>query len=420
MKKSLITLIALFLVFTFAACEILDMPLSAPTEDEITDSSTSPESSKETGQSETELKTEAKTEEETYPDGSHKECAFCGLCDGGGRWFIGKVMENHLIMPLGTNCFEKNAAGDAGIDVWYTKVDGEERRLEAGEYVCVMYGGYIMESYPVQINSTEVRTVDINFHEDTYKNLSDYLVDYGDYPVKIGNSNIYPIEGFVCSEESYYDKELGQEVSACGDGAGVSFYLQAILNGEFTDKDMPSVTVSEGMTFNIAYGSPSVKYYNAESKDGVETTFDEIASLPNGEYYVTFTVTSSISNGRACYEYIFKVCVTNDAPKIGDYVIVDMDTDRVYLEMPISKIKILLDEDEVSWLNLADASLLIKADENLTGGNNEFDGALWLTNENGRIYLNSEIIVDKPVEEEDATVAGCLGHEHIFDKYCIS
>ena len=160
MKKSLILLIALFLVFAFAACDILDLPLSVPTEDEITDSSTSSESSKETEQSETELKTETKTEEETYYGGSHKECAFCGLCDGGGRWFIGKVMENHLIMPLGTNCFEKNAAGDVGIDVWYKKVDGEERTLTAGEYVCVMYGGYIMESFPVQIGADKVSKVD--------------------------------------------------------------------------------------------------------------------------------------------------------------------------------------------------------------------------------------------------------------------
>ena len=153
MKKSLILLIALFLVFAFAACDILDLPLSAPIEDEITDSSTSPESSKETEQSETELKTEikteAQTEAETYADGSHISCEYCGKLDGDGRWFIAKVTENLMVMPIGTDCFEAKAAMGAGITLHYNEVDGEARRLEAGEYVCVMYGGYIMESYPV-------------------------------------------------------------------------------------------------------------------------------------------------------------------------------------------------------------------------------------------------------------------------------
>jgi hypothetical protein len=97
-----------------------------------------------------------------------------------------------------------------------------------------------------------------------------------------------------------------------------------------------------------------------------------------------------------------------------------METDRVYLEMPISKIKIRLDDEEAGWLNSADAQLLIEADYYLTGGDSNYSGALWLTNKNGKIYLNSEIIVDKPVKEEGATVAGCFDHEHIFDQYCIS
>ena len=97
-----------------------------------------------------------------------------------------------------------------------------------------------------------------------------------------------------------------------------------------------------------------------------------------------------------------------------------MDTDRVYLEMPISKIKIRLDDEEAGWLNFADAQLLIEADYYLTGGDSSFGGALWLTTDNFNIYLNSELIVDVPVEDEDATVAGCVGHKHVFDKYCIS
>ena len=413
------------------------MPLSAPTEDEITDSSTSPESSKETEQSETELKTETKTESETYPDGSHRECEYCGLCDGGGRWFIGKVMENHLIMPLGTNCFEKNAAGDAGIDVWYKKVDGEERRLEAGEYVCVSYGGYIMESYPVQINSNEVRTVDIEFDEGHFeettkdegykdppseqKKITDFMVNYGNFAVNMGDVEFFPIYGFAYSETYEYEDEFGTVAGICADGAGVSWYLEAIFNGEISDSDMPCITFDEEIYINLSGNQTlSACYIDIATKEKNYINLDELYSLPYGDYYIILYVSTRDASGSYGDDYVFKLLMRDNTPVIGDYVIVDMDTDRVYLEMPISKIKILLDEDEASWLNLADASLLIKADENLTGGNNEFDGALWLTNENGRIYLNSEIIVDKPVEEEDATVAGCLGHEHIFDKYCIS
>lgn len=534
MKKLLITLIAISLVLIFAACDILDMPLSAPIEDEITDSSTSPESSKETEQSETELKTEIKTEAETYANGSHVSCEYCGKLEGGGRWFIGKVMENHLIMPLGTNCFEKNAAGDAGIDVWYTKVDGEERTITAGEYVCISYGGYIMESFPVQINADDVSTVDIDFDEGhfeettddegyivlpepytcdmcgydekgnrfftaifkddmaypmcsysacfeaaavrssevgiyvsfdevdgdpdkkvkngdvviiTYngmimeswpmqihaysgviigyqdpeseqKKITDFLVDYGNFAVNMGDTEFFPIYGFVYSETYEYDK-FGEMVGNCADGAGVIWYLEAIWNGEISDGDMPYITFDEDIYVNLSSNQTlSACYINVATKEKNNIELTDLSSLPCGDYYIILRV--STKKGRDSYgdEYIFKLAIRDNAPEIGDYVIVDMDTDRVYLELPISKIKIQIDDDEKEWLNRIDTALLIEADWHLTGGDSSFGGALWLTCDNYYdIYLNSELIVDV---DDPGPQYGCFDHEHIFDEYCIS
>ena len=118
-----------------------------------------------------------------------------------------------------------------------------------------------------------------------------------------------------------------------------------------------------------------------------------------------------------CDEYIFKLLMRDNAPPIGDYVIVDTDTDRVYLELPISKIKVQIDDDEKEWLNRIDTALLIEADQHLTGGDQSFGGALWLSSEGGIIYLNSELIVDV---DDPGPQYGCFDHEHIFDKYCIS
>ena len=497
MKKLLITLIAISLVLIFAACDILDLPLSAPIEDEITDSSTSPESSKETEQSETELKTETKTEEETYYGGTHVSCEYCGKLEGDSRWFIGKVMENHLIMPLGTNCFEKNAAGDAGIDVWYKKVDGEERRLEAGEYVCISYGGYIMESYPVKINADDVSTVDIDFDEGhfeettddegyivlpepytcdmcgydekgnrfftaifkddmaypmcndsacfeaaavrssevgiyvsfdevdgdpdkkvkngdvviiTYngmimeswpmqihaysgviigyqdpeseqKKITDFLVDYGNLAVNMGDVEFFPIYGFVYSGPA--------------DGVGVDFYLEGIFGGEISDGDMPCITFEDYIYVKLNANQTLYTYcINVATKERNEINIDNLSSLPFGEYYIILRIATDMGRDSRCDEYIFKLLMRDNVPPIGDYVIVDMDTDRVYLELPISKIKIQIDDDEVEWLNWIDTALLIEADWHLTGGDSSFGGALWLTCGNYYdIYLNSELIV---------------------------
>ena len=464
-----------------------------------------------------------KVEEETYPNGSHLECAFCGQLDGGGRWFIARVTEDLMVMPLGENCFEAKAAGDAGITLWYKEVDGEERRLDAGEHIMVYYNGMIMESYPVKIAADEVFTVDVDypvppelkpcdmcgydekgnrfftaiFKDDmaypmcdgpdcyeatavrssevgiyvsfdevdgdpnkkvkngdiviiTYdglimesspfqmiaysgviigyqepegeqKKITDFLVDYGNFAVNMGDLEFFPIYGFVYSETYEYDSQLGEMVGICADGAGVSWYLEAIQSGEISDGDMPYITFNEDIYVNLnANQTLSAYYINVATKEENNIELTELYSLPYGDYYIILRV--STKKGRDSYgdEYIFKLAIRDNAPEIGDYIIVDMDTDRIYLEMPISKIKIRIDDDQVEWLNWINTALLIEADYHLTGGDSSFGGALWLTTDNFNIYLNSELIVDVPVEDEDATVAGCVGHEHVFDKYCIS
>lgn len=89
------------------------------------------------------------------------ECPYCGKLEGNDRWFIARVMENGMVMPLGTDCFEATSAMGAGITLHYSAVDGEEgRRLVAGEIVRITYNGCIMESYPVQIAALTVTVVE--------------------------------------------------------------------------------------------------------------------------------------------------------------------------------------------------------------------------------------------------------------------
>ncbi len=85
------------------------------------------------------------------------ECPYCGQLEGNDRWFIARVMENGMVMPLGTDCFEATSAMDVGITLHYSAVDGDEtRRLAVGEIVRITYNGCIMETYPVQIRADSV------------------------------------------------------------------------------------------------------------------------------------------------------------------------------------------------------------------------------------------------------------------------
>ncbi len=97
---------------------------------------------------------------------THTVCRYCGEQEGDSRWFIARVMENGMVMPLGTDCFEATSAMDAGISLHYSAVDGEAgRRLAAGEIVRITYNGLIMETYPVQIRADSV-TVETELETD--------------------------------------------------------------------------------------------------------------------------------------------------------------------------------------------------------------------------------------------------------------
>ncbi len=82
-----------------------------------------------------------------------RQCPYCGDLSDGNRWFIAEVVSATGVKPLGTDCFEAKAAGEAGISL---DVDD----YEIGDVVRIIYGGYIMESYPVQIAPISVERAD--------------------------------------------------------------------------------------------------------------------------------------------------------------------------------------------------------------------------------------------------------------------
>jgi hypothetical protein len=88
-------------------------------------------------------------------NGRSEGCPYCGDLAGGNRWFIAKVTDDHMVMPLCIDCFEANAAGDAGISL-------NVEDYKVGDIVRITYGGYIMESYPVQISPISVERADID------------------------------------------------------------------------------------------------------------------------------------------------------------------------------------------------------------------------------------------------------------------
>ena len=82
----------------------------------------------------------------------HTECEYCGKLDGENRWFIAEVVSASMVKPLGKGCFEAISAGEAGISL---NVSG----FADGDIVRITYGGYIMESYPVQIHADSIEPV---------------------------------------------------------------------------------------------------------------------------------------------------------------------------------------------------------------------------------------------------------------------
>lgn len=89
------------------------------------------------------------------------QCPYCGNLSGGDRWFIAKVTDKYTVMPLGTDCFEAKAAGDAGIRISAASGTLEEGGFAVGDVIRITYGGEIMESYPVQIAPISIERADI-------------------------------------------------------------------------------------------------------------------------------------------------------------------------------------------------------------------------------------------------------------------
>ncbi len=86
-------------------------------------------------------------------NGVSEGCPYCGDLAGDNRWFIAKVTDKSMVMPLCEDCFEAKAAGEAGIRLNVSD-------FAVGDIVRITYGGYIMESYPVQISPISVERAD--------------------------------------------------------------------------------------------------------------------------------------------------------------------------------------------------------------------------------------------------------------------
>ena len=93
---------------------------------------------------------------------THTECDYCGTLEDGNRWFIARAESVSSVTPLGTGCFEAVSAMDRPISVSYDYgIDGDLTRcLFRGDIVRIIYNGQIMESYPVQISTISIESVE--------------------------------------------------------------------------------------------------------------------------------------------------------------------------------------------------------------------------------------------------------------------
>ena len=302
MKKLLFILISLSIIFNLCACDILE--LSAP-EAETTAEETSTDSEATTVEGTT-------AEDETYYGGSHKSCEYCGQLEGESRWFIARVAEDRMVHPLGNNCFEAKSAMDAGITLHYSEVDGNpDVKLKAGDVIKVEYNGMIMESYPVQISADKVSVI-YYLTPTLNEELKEYSANYGGIPVKSGDTIIYPIRGYVGSEETFYDKTTGEKHVLCSDGLGLYEYLQYILSDGVTDELTPTLTLDGSINIITQYDIFDIKYIDLSDakKEKIKCSPEDINSLPSGQYYIIFDIISKLGDSWWYDEYIFKLIVT--------------------------------------------------------------------------------------------------------------
>ena len=297
MKKLLFILISLSIIFNLCACDILE--LSAPEAETTEETSTDSEATTVEGTT---------TEDETYYGGSHKSCEYCGQLEGNNRWFIAKVTEDLMVIPMGTDCFEAKAAMDAGITLHYSEVNGDPNaKLRAGDTIDVEYNGMIMESYPVQIIADKVSVI-YRTEFTPEEKLSKYELFYGDVAVTSGETEIFPICGFLSSEEYRYDEATGETNGFFCDGVGTQIYLGSILDGSISDELIPVLTLDGNIEISYA---KDIKYIalNESVKKEVCCELEELSSLPEGQYYVTFSALDYLDEVKFCYEYLFKLVV---------------------------------------------------------------------------------------------------------------
>lgn len=157
MKKMLLWILLFALICSFAGCA-----------NELREQAETGESTAEQMWG-TELPTQSEIQTEIQTEGSsdisaqawHTECQFCGSLDDDQRWFIARVIDSGRVVPVGTDCFEDAEAGGAWIDLSYGGENlMESQGIAAGNVVRVTYGGYVMESYPVQIVPTAIELAD--------------------------------------------------------------------------------------------------------------------------------------------------------------------------------------------------------------------------------------------------------------------
>lgn len=175
MKKTLLWILIFALICSFAGCAN-ELREQAQTDEETTE----PQQGTELP---TQIDPDPETEMASGSDGSaqawHTECQFCGKLEGEARWFIARVIDAHSVVPIGTGCFEDAEAGGAWIDLSY----GSENLIEGqgiaqGNVVRVTYGGYVMESYPVQIVPTSVEIADDAVKVQDGLHLGTYYLPY--------------------------------------------------------------------------------------------------------------------------------------------------------------------------------------------------------------------------------------------------
>lgn len=357
------------------------------------------------GETSTEPEETTKGEEETYADGSHKSCEYCGKLEGEDRWFIAKVTENLMVMPLGNNCFEAKAAMGAGITLHYSEVDGDpDKKLKEGDIVKIEYNGMIMESYPVQIGADKVTV--IGYEDPKNANVFyDYNVNYGTLIVKSGENEVCPLEGFVYSSSEVLE----------ADGAGIYFYLDAIFDGKISDEDMPVLYLDGELDVDLSSNNTlTVKYINPATKKETSCKLRQLSELQIGQYYVVLGVVTKDGNSSYCYEYIFKLIVEPEEPPtpsndIKDYIVYENEVSRLML--PLSRIKLSTYSCD-EYLNLIDVELLTQADDIFTGGRNKYPYGLFLGfDDENYLCLCNETICDSDDE---------IGHSHSIEKIRIT